>query len=127
MTEVDLTKFEQEWVGLAEEIVNRVFANSDVQRIKEQLRKNGSLTWEEKSEFIVITDQIKNDLINERYGKEDSKTYQNFLINWQEWQKQRGRRRDKAANLFEENINHFLYGSTPDPEEFLKEFDINNK
>ena len=125
MTGVDLAKFEQEWIGLAEEVVKRVFADPQIQKIKDQLRSQGSLSWDQKSEFITITDQIKSDLIKERYGEEDSKTYQNFLNNWQEWQKQRGRRRDKAANLFEENINHFLYGSTPDPEEFLKEFDIN--
>jgi len=125
MTDLDLKQFEQEWVDLAQEIVKRVFANPEIEKIKQDLRDKGSLTWEQKSEFITITDKIKNDLIAERYGAEDSSTYQNFLISWQEWQKERGRRRDKAANLFEENINHFLYGSTPDPEEFLKEFDIN--
>ncbi len=126
MTDLDLDKFQQDWIELAQEIVKRVFANPEIVKIKNDLRVNGSLTWDQKSEFITITDRIKNDLIAERYGAEDSATYQNFLTNWQEWQKERGRRRDKAANLFEENINHFLYGSTPDPEEFLKEFDINH-
>ena len=26
--------------------------------------------------------------------------------------------------LFEENINHLLFGSTPDPEQFLREFKL---
>ncbi len=121
----NLENFEKEWVGIAEEIVRRIFANAEIQRIKQDLIKNGSLSWEQKSEFIVITDKIKNDLIQERYGDDSSQTYQEFLKHWQQWQKERGRKRDKASNLFEENINHFLYGSTPDPEGFLREFDIN--
>jgi hypothetical protein len=123
---VDLDQFEREWIGLAEEIVKRVFANDAIQDIKGKLRANGSLSWEEKSTFITIADQIKSDLIRERYGDEDSTTYQQFLNSWQQWQNERGRKREKAANLFEENVDHFLYGSTPDPEQFLKEFDINN-
>lgn len=122
---IDLDQFEREWIGLAEETVKRVFANERIQAIKDELRANGSLTWEQKSEFIVISDKIKNDLIRERYGDEHGAAYQQFLTDWQEWQKERGRKRDKPVNLFEENINHFLYGSTPDPAEFLKEFDIN--
>jgi hypothetical protein len=121
---VDLDQFEREWVSLAEEIVKRVFANERILQIKDKLRANGSLTWEEKSEFITISNEIKSGLIRDRYGEETSPTYQKFLDEWQEWQKERGRKREKATNLYEENIDHFLYGSTPDPEEFLREFKI---
>lgn len=127
MTSEDLNDFEKQWVGLAEEIVKRIFANEQVQQIKQDLRKNGSLTWDQKSQFIIVADKIKSDLIREHYGDEDSQTYKNFLSSWQQWQRELGRKRDKATNLFEENINHFLYGSTPDPEEFLKEFNINQQ
>src|SRR5579871_3715429 len=112
---IDLDQFEQDWVGLAEEVVRRIFANDKIQRIKTNLRARGSLSWEEKSEFITMTDDIKTNLIRERYGDEQSATYQKFLEHWQMWQKERGRNRERAANLFEENIDHFLYGSTPDP------------
>src|SRR5687768_16808233 len=97
---VDLDVFERKWVGLAEEIVKRVFDDDAIQQIKADLRTNGSLTWEQKSQFIVIADRIKNDLIRDRFGEESSETYQAFLKEWQEWQKQRGRKRKKAANLF---------------------------
>lgn len=120
-----IDEFEKEWFGLAEEIVKRIFDNETIQQIKTDLRSKGALTWEQKSEFISIADQIKTDLIRERFGEENSESYRNFLGQWQNWQKERGRKRDRAANLYEENINHFLYGSTPDPEEFLKEFNIN--
>jgi hypothetical protein len=123
-TPLDVEQFEREWVDLAEEVVRRVFANERIQGIKNSLRLNGRLSWEEKNEFITIPDQIKNDLIGERYGADQSPTYKQFLSDWQEWQKERGRLRDKPANLFEENISHFLYGSTPDPEEFLREFNL---
>lgn len=122
---VNLDEFERQWVGLAEEIVKRVFADDTIQQLKTGLRSNGSLSWEQKSQFITIADKIKSDLIQERFGKDGSPTYQAFLTQWQEWQKERGRKRERAANLFEENIDHFLYGSTPDPEQFLKEYNIN--
>ncbi len=122
---MELDQFEKEWIDLAEQTVKRVFANDQIQKIKTELRTNGSLTWEQKSQFIVIADKIKADLIRERYGEESSETYREFLNKWQAWQRELGRKRDKAGNLYEENINHFLYGSTPDPEQFLKEFDIN--
>jgi len=120
----DPEEFEREWIGLAEEIVKRVFSNERVQQLKDKLRSSGSLTWEEKSEFITISDGIKTEMIREHYGDESSPGYQNFLDQWQEWQKERGRKREKGANLYEQNIDHLLYGSTPDPEQFLREFKI---
>jgi hypothetical protein len=122
--DIDLDKFESEWVGLAEEIVNRVFADPRIQEFKTQLRSGKDLTWEQKSEFIVISDQIKSDLIRQRYGEIGSDTYKDFMRRWEVWQSERGRKRDRPANLFEENISHFLYGSTPDPEAFLRNFDL---
>ena len=120
----DVDEFEKSWISLAEEIVRRVMANPEIQRIKTNLRDNGFLSLDEKSTFIVITDKIKYDLILETYGPEGSQGYQDFTEYWQLWVKLRGVQRNKPHNLYEENINHFLFGSTPDPEQFLREFDI---
>lgn len=122
----DVDEFEKEWVALAEEIVRQVFANPDIQAIKDSLRENGFLTLEEKSKFILITDKTKYDIIYQKFGPDGSPGYNKFLNFWQKWLKYRGTMRDKPDNMFEENINHFLFGSTPDPERFLQEYDFNN-
>ena len=125
MNASDLDQFEREWVGLAEEVVSRIFADPAIQQIKIEVRNNDQITWDQKSQFIVVADKIKSDLIETRYGAPGSESYKKFMGRWEVWQKERGRLRDKPANLFEENVSHFLYGSTPDPELFLRNFDLN--
>ncbi len=123
---VDLDQFEREWIGLAEEVVNRIFADPKIQEIKVAVRTVGGVGWDEKSQFIVIADKIKSELIEARYGAPGTDSYREFMKRWEVWQEQRGRLRAKPANLFEENVSHFLYGSTPDPELFLRDFDLND-
>ncbi len=122
---VNLDEFEREWVGLAEEVVNQIFANPVIQKIKTEVRTKGGIDWDHKSQFIVIANKIKSDLIEQRYGQPGTDSYKEFTKRWEIWQRERGRNRAKPTNLFEENISHFLYGSTPDPELFLRDFDMN--
>lgn len=126
MSGVDLDQFEREWVGLAEQVVNQIFADPTIQQIKTEVRTKGGVDWNQQSQFIVIADKIKSDLIEQRYGAPGTDSYKQFMGRWEIWQKERGRLRAKPANLFEENVSHFLYGSTPDPELFLRNFNLDS-
>lgn len=120
----NVEEFEKEWVGLAEEVIRRIFKDPDIQVLKTKLRENGKLTVQERSKFITIVDQIKYDLIFKRYGPVQSEGFKSFTRHWEQWLAHRGTSRNKPDNLFEENINHLLFGSTPDPEQFLREFKL---
>ncbi len=117
-------EFEKEWVALAEEVIRRIFSNEQIQKLKNLFREKGHLSVTERSEFITIVDQIKYDLIFSKYGPVDSDGFRSFTRHWEQWLKNRGVGRSKPQNLFEENINHLLFGSTPDPEQFLREFKL---
>lgn len=129
MTEIeaawDPAEFEQQWIKLNEEVVNRLLAHSEIQRIKEKVRSQGHVTPEDRNQFIDLVNKVKYELIYTQFGPEGSEGYEQFLKSWQHWQKLRGAGRPQGENVFENNINHLLYGSTPDPDSFLKDFDIN--
>lgn len=120
----DVEEFEKEWVGLAEEVIRRIFKDPDIQILKTQLREKGQLSVPERSKFIIVVDKIKYDLIFKKYGPVESEGFKSFTRHWEQWLAHRGVARNKAHNLFEENINHLLFGSTPDPEKFLQEFNL---
>ncbi len=115
-------EFEKEWRALAQKICADVLAHPQIQELKAQLDTNGFLNLEQKSEFITAADKIKYDLIFEQYGSLDSDTYKQFRSFWQEWLKSKGVASMKVQSNTQSNVDHFLYGSTPDPEKFLKEF-----
>ena len=123
--EFDAESFEKDWVGLAEEVIRLAFENPEIQAIKKQVRGNAPISWELKNEFVTLFGQIKNKLISEKYGDPKSETYQNFVKQWQQWQSDRGSHWKKPKNVFEENIDHVIHGSTPVPEKFLRGFDLN--
>jgi len=120
----NVDEFEKEWVFLAEEVIRRIFQDPDIQALKTQLRRAGRLTVAQRSKFITIVDKIKYDLIFKKYGPADSEGFKSFTRHWEKWLAHRGVSRNKPHNLFEENINHLLFGSTPDPEQFLREFKL---
>ncbi len=122
--EWDPEEFEKSWVKCVEGIVEDIMANSDIQQIKEEVRTKGHIAPEHVDQFIVKVNEIKNSHVESQYGKEGSETYLKFVHSWQHWQKLRGKLRPKAANMYEDNINHLLFGSTPDPDMFLRDFDI---
>ncbi len=118
-------EFEKEWVALAEEVINQLLANEIIQQIKQRVRSQGHVTIEDRDQFISLVNKIKYDYIYAKYGTEETDSYKRFVESWQRWQKLKGTARPQGENMFEDNINHLLYGSTPDPDTFLKDFDLN--
>jgi hypothetical protein len=120
----NVEEFEKEWIAISEEVIRRIFESEDIQRLKNKLRSEGHLTIEDRSDFINIVDKIKYDVIFRKYGPADSEGFKSFTRHWEKWLAAKGVARSKPQNLFEENINHLLFGSTPDPEQFLREFKL---
>ena len=121
----DPAEFEKQWVELNEQVVNTLLAHEEIQKIKEKVRGQGHVTPEDRNQFIDLVNKVKYELIYDQFGPEGSAGYEQFLKSWQHWQKLRGAARPQGENVYENNINHLLYGSTPDPDMFLKDFDIN--
>ena len=122
---IDLDEFEKEWVKIAEEVVKQLMSNEEIEKIKQHVRQNGHIQFEDRDQFINLVNKIKYDIIYEKFGKEDSDGYKAFEKSWQQWHKLKGTSMAKPENMFEDNIHHLLFGSTPDPDAFLKDFDVN--
>jgi hypothetical protein len=118
----DFDKFDAEWTQLGREICQAVYVNPKIQEIKHALQKNGFLTLEEKSEFINICDKTKYELIYATYGAEGSDGYKKFSQAWEDWFQQKGV--GSSQNRGQRNsVEHILFGSTPDPAQFLLHFE----
>lgn len=118
-------EFEKEWVKVAEEVVNQLLANSDIEQIKQRVRAQGHISLEDREQFIELVNKIKYDVIYKQFGEAESEGYHSFEKAWQHWMKLKAMSMPKPANMFEDNIHHLLFGSTPDPDAFLKDFDVN--
>ena len=118
------SEFEKEWIKIAEEIVRKLLENPTIQEIKKKVREQGHVTIEDRDQFIELVNKIKYECIYAKYGEAGSEQYKAFEEAWRNWQKEKGTARPQGQNMFEDNINHLLYGSTPDPDRFLKDFDI---
>jgi len=115
-------KFDREWTNLGRKICQAVYTNSRVQEIKHLLQKNGFLSLEEKSEFINICDDTKYDVIYKTYGAEGTEGYEIFSNEWQSWFQEKGV--GSSQNRGQRNsVEHILFGSTPDPVQFLLHFE----
>jgi hypothetical protein len=121
---MDAEVFEKAWLECNEKIVDEIMANSDIQHIKEEVRGRGHVTDEHKDQFIRKVNEIKNKQIEAVFGEHGSERYEMFVRAWENWQKLKGKDRPQPENMFEENINHLLYGSTPNPDLFLRDFNI---
>ena len=119
---LDPTEFEKEWKQLCIQICKAVFVSPKTEQIKEALKKRGTLSSEEISEFIEVCNRIKYEFIYEKYGNRDSEGYKNFSKNWQQWFEYKGvsSQKDRAQR---NSVDHILFGSTPDPVEFLDSFE----
>lgn len=120
----DPEEFEKTWVACIESVVEAIMADTEIQEIKEEVRTAGHVTDEHRERFIVKVNEIKNRFVEARYGALGSDDYQKFVHAWENWMKLKGKDRPKAENMYEENINHLLYGSTPDADMFLRDFNI---
>ena len=115
-------RFDNEWTQLGRVICQAVYTNPRIQEIKHSLQKNGFLTLEEKSEFINICDHTKYDEIYKKYGEEKSEGYKRFSEIWEDWFQQKGV--GSSQNRGQRNsVEHILFCSTPDPEQFLLHFE----
>ena len=118
----DFNAFDAAWTQLGREICQAIYINPRIQEIKASLQKNGFMTLEEKSDFINLCDQIKYDLIFDKYGNEHSEGYKQFSEDWGRWFKEKGveSQRDRGQRS---SVDHILFGSTPDPAKFLLHFE----
>jgi hypothetical protein len=94
----------------------------EAQKLKHALQNNGFLSLEEKSEFIRLCDEVKYKLIYEKYGQEDTESYKTFSQAWQQWFSNKGVESQKDRTQ-RSSVDHILFGSTPDPVEFLLHFE----
>lgn len=122
----DLEEFEKQWIAVAEEVVQQLLANEEIEKIKQKVRSQGHIGLEDRDQFINLVNKIKYDIIYKQFGEADSQGYADFSKQWQRWHKLKGTSIPKPENMFEDNIHHLLFGSTPDPDNFLKDFDVNN-
>ncbi len=115
-------EFDKEWTQLGKEICQAVYVNKEIQTIKHSLQKNGFLTLEQKSDFINICDETKYRQIYKKYGGEHSEGYKKFSKAWEDWFQKKGV--GSAQNRGQRNsVEHILFGSTPDPIQFLLHFE----
>ena len=118
----DYEAFDKDWTDLGRQICQAVYTIPRVQEIKHNLQKNGFLTLVEKSEFINLSDKTKYDIIYAKYGDENSEGYKKFSEAWKDWFQEKGV--GSSQNRGQRNsVEHILFGSTPDPEEFLLHFE----
>ena len=118
----DYQKFDQSWLQLGRDICQAVYAKPVVQKIKQSLKENGFLTLSEKSEFINTCDHTKYDLIYAKYGQDGSDSYKAFSKEWAQWFEQKGVGSEQHRGQ-RNSVEHILFGSTPDPVEFLLHFE----
>lgn len=117
-------EFEKAWVHIAEEIIKELMADPQIEAIKSKVRHSGHVELDDRNQFIEIVNRIKYEVIFKHFGEEGSESYEQFRKMWQQWQSMKGTARPQGENVFEENINHLLFGSTPDPDYFLRDFDL---
>ena len=130
MTQIDLSDpevFEKEWIRIAEEVVKNLMANPEIEQIKQKVRTQGHIQLEDREQFINLVNKIKYEVIFTQFGAEDTDSYKAFSKAWQNWHKLRATSIPKPENMYEDNIHHLLFGSTPDPDNFLRDFDISHK
>ena len=122
MNGIDLEEFERNWTKLGREICQAVYVDPKTQEIKNFLQKKGFLSLEEKSQLINICDTIKYQLIYQKYGPEGSEGYARFSRAWQDWFQSKGVGSSLKRGQ-RNSVDHILFGSTPDPEQFLLHFE----
>lgn len=114
--------FDSVWSELAWKICRAIAADSRMQVLKKELQEKGFLSLEQKSEFIVISDETKYKLIHEQFGEDGSPSYDDFKHQWQAWFTEKSKYKERSESPAQQIVDHYLFGSTPDPEEFLRNF-----
>ena len=122
MQDMSTMQFEKEWFKLGIEICQAIYVHPRTQEIKASLQKNGFLTLTEKSDFINICDTTKYQVIYKTYGEDGSDGYKKFSEAWKEWFQQKGVSSNENRGQ-RNSVDHILFGSTPDPVQFLLHFE----
>lgn len=125
MLNMDNVQFEREWTNLGVKICQLIYSDPQTQELKEVLQKQGYLSLEEKSKFIDLCDTIKYQTIYQTYGAEGSEGYEKFVKTWNAWFQNKGVSSTDSRGQ-RNSVDHILFGSTPDPEEFLLHFEEEN-
>jgi hypothetical protein len=119
---LDLNTFEEDWRKLCVEVCQAVYIQKETQTLKNILQTNGFLSVGEKSQFIEICDKFKYVVIEKKFGKEGSEGYKTFSKNWAEWFQKKGVESEHSKGQ-RDSVEHIMFGSTPDPEKFLLNFE----
>lgn len=119
---MSINDFEKEWTDLGVEICHAIYRNPRIKELSVNLKTNGFLTLEEKSDFINISDKTKYDIIYAKYGPESSEGYKKFSEAWKGWFQTKGVSSSQHRGQHN-SVDHILFGSTPDPVEFLTSFE----
>lgn len=119
---LDLNSFEVDWRKLCIEICQTIYIQKEVQKLKHILQTNGFLSVDEKSQFIEICDKFKYQVIEKKFGKEGTTGYVMFSKNWSEWFQKKGVESEHSKGQ-RDSVEHIMFGSTPDPEKFLLNFE----
>ncbi len=114
--------FEAEWRKLCVEISQTVYTQQETQKLKYILQTNGFLIDDEKSRFIEICDKYKYEVIEKKFGKQGTEGYKVFSKSWEEWFQKKGVESEHSKGQ-RDSVEHIMFGSTPDPEKFLLNFE----
>ncbi len=121
-TSFDKEVFEKMWTQLGKEICQAVYVQPKSQELKNILKKNGYLNSEQMSEFIDVCDAKKYECIYAKFGPEGSEGYKQFSDEWNQWFQLKGVSSTQARGQ-RNSVDHILFGSTPDPVQFLLHFE----
>lgn len=112
-------EFEKTWLADAKEICQRILDNSEIKTMKDSFRATGFLTVEQQSAFIGVCNKIKYDFIYEKYGQSGTPEFEQFNARWKAWFNDKGSDTVSHWGKRLTNEEHIIFGSTPEPEQFL--------
>ncbi len=118
---MDQEVFEEIWTQLAEQICDAIYQDPRIQAMKQDFLHKGFLSLEQKSDFITTSDAIKYEIIHKKFGETETVGYKDFVTSWQLWFKNKSGHTPQVSGKAG-IVEHILFGSTPDPEEFLRNY-----
>lgn len=123
----DIQDFDKQWREVAEEVLQTLLASPEMQEMNQRVHSAGHLEFSDRDIFINLINKVKYEVIHAKFGDEGTEDYNNFYKVWQRWHKLHGVSMPKPSNTHEDNIYHLLFGSTPAPENFLRELNQDNQ
>jgi hypothetical protein len=118
----NISEFEDAWRNLSIEISQAIYVIPEIQGLKNSLQANGFLSLEEKSQFIDLCNKTKYKVIQKKYGQEGTEGYYKFSEDWKAWFQSKGVESAHSKGQ-RDSVEHIMFGSTPDPEKFLLNFE----